>query len=231
MHMQIKSLITLVLLITAVLILQGCKTMATKEVDAANQKSELLQQEVKRRDVAWEARNPKISQLHALGIFTVASLSQQMNKNYLTSEEKYIFLTAREDWDSCCLNAFVEAYASPMPSPFSGYIRDAFRQSNELRDMYSMQLLSDEMTVGEYIKLNKMRTNQIKSRIDEVVGMYNISIQDRHSKELANRQAQWNEAMAQAQRQQAIDAQNNAANKSVRTTCSVLGDQVVCNSY
>lgn len=166
-----------------------------------------------------------------LGTFTFASLSQQMNKNHLTSEEKYIFLTALEDWDSCCLNDFVEAYASPMPSPFSGYIRDAIRQATEQRDMHSMQLLSDEMTVGEYLKLNKKRVNQIESRIDEVVGMYNISIQDRHSKELANHQAQWNEAMARAQRQQAIDAQNNAANKSVRTTCSVLGNQVVCNSY
>lgn len=72
----------------------------------------------------WEVRNSTYH-LQELGIYSSdITLSQKMNTNYLTEEEKYTFLTVTEDWDRIVTINIRGRGGYRIPSSYGGITSD-----------------------------------------------------------------------------------------------------------
>ena len=90
-------------------------------------------------------------------------------------------------------------------------------------DAFKVQLLQDQITIGEYFVNWDDEVSKANQNWGQAVSRYNQLLNQSHNSEIQRRQA----AAASMQRQQMI----NQMNQPTFTSCNVIGNTVNCNSF
>ena len=234
------KLITPLLIISLLALVQGCSTQALREFNQTKKNIEAANQNVREVQARFIAENPEYVALRVryLGK-NVTTLTQKMNPEFLTEEEKVIVLKGYDNWVMCCPGKLIDDYVSKLPSPFGMQVAQVAHALNKKREKLVMAALAGKITIGEWATQRALTDEEFQEHLRIVDSRYRQGIDKRHNAEVAERSRTFSENFQrsldrQAQVEAAAASNNNNDDNGYQIppiqTCSLNSslNNVIC---
>ena len=147
--MKLKHL-TPLLIISLLTLVQGCSTQALREFNQTVKNIDAANQNLKEAQDRFRSANPEYTALDTKYLRTngVTTLTQKMNPEFLTEEEKVIVLKGYDNWVMCCQGKLIDDYVSKLPSPFGMQVAQVAHALNKKREKLVMAALAGKFPLA-----------------------------------------------------------------------------------
>ena len=235
------KLLTPLLIISLLALLQGCSTQALREFNQHNKNMEAATQNLREAQARFRSANPEYTALDTKYLRTngVTTLTQKMNPEFLTEEEKVIVLKGYDNWVMCCQAKLIDDFTSKIPSPYGMQVAQVAHALNKKREKLVMAALAGKITIGEWATQRALTDEELKEHLRIVDSRYRQGIDKRHNAEVAERSRTFSENFQrsldrQAQVEAAAASNNNNDDNGYQIppiqTCSLNSslNNVIC---
>ena len=238
--MKLKHL-TPLLIISLLTLVQGCSTQALREFKQTVKNIDAANQNLKEAQDRFRSANPEYTALDTKYLRTngVTTLTQKMNPEFLTEEEKVIVLKGYDNWVMCCEAKIIDGWTSSLPPPFGMQVAQLSRALMKKSEKLVMAALAGKITIGEWATQRALTDEELKEHLRIVDSRYRQGIDKRHNAEVAERSRTFSENFQrsldrQAQVEAAAASNNNNDDNGYQIppiqTCSLNSslNNVIC---
>ena len=169
--MKIKLLAPL-LIISILALLQGCGVYAQRQAETEARVAAANMEFAVNKFKAGHLEYIMLIQKHGLGEIDKVTLAHKMNSSYLTDDEKVLYRKGVIGWEECCKRLFMGQQ--------SGIVLVMLDQLVLKLGDIAMQLLQDEITIGEAVK---MRVESMMNYKQELVVYRGQQLENHKSRE------------------------------------------------
>ena len=177
------KLLTSLLIISLLALLQGCLTSpANKVMKSVNSNINSNRESIASIRDKFEADNPEYAALNIkyFGKDGATTLTQKMNPEFLTEEEKAIVLKGHDNYIACCLKEIDNLISSPYPDPAKSELAKLLAENREMLELLIMGALSEKTTIGEWATKRAITIQVTQEKTDEIISRLNQRFQKRH---------------------------------------------------
>lgn len=181
--MKLK-LLTPLLIISLLVLLQGCASPAHTEAKAFGANKKISQESLQQIYNKFVSSNPEYVAL--LGKYyhngNTTTLTQKMNPEFLTKEERAILIKGYDNWLSCCQSKWFRVYASPVPEPYRAEIIKILTDKAQKKEVITLNVLAGKITIGEWATLSSSLDVETDNKVNLVTARYNQDLDQKHEK-------------------------------------------------